>query len=118
MKSEVKKQMMDFLSLPFTKIMEIPLTLLAILESLAGRLFTWITDNSFIDWMNDLREDKPLVFWLSGIIWIPILLIVGLYLFNLFLSICLIAVLSVIALSILFAILCKIIYVILLITER
>ena len=110
--------MMEFLSIPFTRLMEIPLTLLAILESLAGRLFTWMTDNSFIDWMKNLNENQPLIFWISGIIWIPILLIVGLYMFNLFLSICLIVVLSVIALSILFAILCKIIYAILLITER
>ena len=109
---------MEFVSLPFTRLMEIPIALLPVLNRWATNFFNWITDNSFIDWMNDLREDKPLVFWLSGIIWIPLMIVIGFYGICLSFSCAFIAVIGTMGLSVVFAMLCKIIYVFVLMTHK
>ena len=56
MKPEVKNQIMDFLSLPFTRLVEIPITILPILNQWVTRFFNWLSDNEFIDWIIDFKN--------------------------------------------------------------
>lgn len=112
----MRKDFIALCSLPFWRLFEMPLWVLTKMNQWAISFLNWLSDNTIMDWMNDLKDERPLIFWLSGIIWIPILIVVGFYGICLFFNLAFLSIISVIAFAFVFAVVCKITYIILKIT--
>lgn len=81
-------------------------------------LFQWLfSDNVFLNWFSELKESNPIIFWSTSVIWIPVAIVwmvTGVFFtyFSAFLGL-----LLTLGLSVLFVVMCKLIYLILLICE-
>ena len=102
----------EFCALPSTRIAEIPLSLLYLVNKWFEKVFKWLFDGPISEWMSDAKYNHPKIFWGTAIIWIPLLLVVGFYVLDLLIVGGISAVIIAIGLAISLTLICKLFHII------
>lgn len=108
----------EFCSLPVSRIAERPLSLFEPLNKWFGMAFTWLFDNSVTQWMTEIKDNHPKIFWISSVFWIPIAVVFYFYMIDLWLIGAFSSVVIIISSAIILAVICKICHLITLITSK
>lgn len=108
---------LEFCALPIPRIAEIPFYLFGIINKWVENAFNWLSE-TVPNRMSDIKEMYPKVYWGSSIIWIPLLIILLFYEGSFIAAIGVFTIIGIIALAISFTVVCKITYLICVITGR
>lgn len=98
----------EFCSLPASRIAELPLSMFEPLNKWFGIAFNWLFDNLVTQWMAEIKDNHPKIFWISSILWIPLAIVLYFYAIDLWLIGAFISVAIIISLAIFLAIICKV----------
>lgn len=109
-KKSIFSAIIDVGSMPISRIAEIPLALFFPLNKAFEAVWKYLFENPLTEWMGDMKDEHPKAFWISGILWIPLAIIIYFYAIDLLFIIGIASVAGIVALTILFALLCKIIF--------
>ncbi len=100
---------LKFCSLPVPEIAEKPLMLIELLNNWVTLILDRISDGHLAGFVSDFKDNHPMIFWISAIIWAPIALFLGILFFE---GIVVNGLIVIVGLSILFTVVCKIIHII------
>ncbi len=109
-KKSIFSAIIDVGSMPISRIAEIPLALFAPLNKAFEAVWKYMFENPLTEWMGDMKDEHPKAFWISGILWIPLAIIIYFYAIDLLFIIGIASVAVIVALTIVFTLLCKIIF--------
>lgn len=109
-KKSIFSAIIDVGSMPISRIAEIPLALFSPLNKVFEAVWKYMFENPLTEWMGDMKDEHPKAFWISGILWIPLAIIIYFYAIDLLFIIGIASVAVIVALTIVFTLLCKIIF--------
>ncbi len=109
-KKSIFSAIIDVGSMPISRIAEIPLALFSPLNKAFEAVWKYMFENPLTEWMGDMKDEHPKAFWISGILWIPLAIIIYFYAIDLLFIIGIASVAVIVALTIVFTLLCKIIF--------
>lgn len=108
----------EFCSLPASRIAELPLSMFEPLNKWFGIAFNWLFDNLVTQWMSDLKDNHPKVFWISSAVWIPIAGVIYFYAIDLWLIGVFTSVAIIISATVILTLICKICHLLFLIISK
>ena len=108
----------EFCSLPASRIAELPLSMFEPLNKWFGIAFNWLFDNLVTQWMSDLKDNHPKVFWISSAVWIPIAVVIYFYAIDLWLIGVFTSVAIIISATVILTLICKICHLLFLIISK
>lgn len=108
----------EFCSLPASRIAELPLSMFEPLNKWFGIAFNWLFDNPITQWMSDLKDNHPKVFWISSVIWIPLAIVIYFYTIDLWLIGVFTSVAIIISATVILTLICKICHLLFLIISK
>lgn len=106
-KKSIFSAIIDVGSMPISRIAEIPLALFFPLNKAFEAVWKYMFDNPLTEWMGDMKDEHPKAFWISGILWIPLAIVIYFYAIDLLFIIGIASVAGIVALTIVFTILAK-----------
>ena len=109
-KKSIFSAIIDVGSMPISRTAEIPLALFSPLNKAFEAVWKYMFENPLTEWMGDMKDEHPKAFWISGILWIPLAIIIYFYAIDLLFIIGIASVAVIVALTIVFTLLCKIIF--------
>ena len=108
----------EFCSMPASRIAELPLSMFEPLNKWFGIAFNWLFDNPITQWMSDLKDNHPKVFWISAAVCIPIAVVIYFYAIDLWLIGLFTSVATIISATVILTLICKICHLLILITSK
>lgn len=108
----------EFCSLPASRIAELPLSMFETLNKWLGIAFNWIFDNLVTQWMSEIKNNHPKLFWISSVIWIPLAIVIDFYTIDLWLIGVFISVAIILSTTVILTLICKICHLFILITSK
>lgn len=108
----------EFCSLPASRIAELPLSMFEPLNEWFGIAFNWLFDNPITQWMSEIKDNHPKVFWISSILWIPLTIAIYFYAIDLLLIGAFSCVVIIISSAVILTLICKICHLLILITSK
>lgn len=109
-KKSIFSAIIDVGSMPISRIAEIPLALFFPVNKAFEAVWKYMFENPLTEWMGDMKDEHPKAFWISGILWIPLAIIIYFYAIDLLFIIGIASVAGIVALTIVFTLFCKIIF--------
>lgn len=108
----------EFCSMPASMIAELPPCLFIPLNKWFGFAFNWLFDNPITQWMSDLKDNHPKVFWISSAVWIPLTVVIYFYAIDLWLIGVFTSVAIIISATVILTLICKICHLLFLIISK
>ncbi len=108
----------EFCSLPASRIAELPLSMFEPLNKWFGIAFNWLFDNPITQWMSEMKDNHPKLFWISSILWIPLTIAIYFYAIDLLLIGAFSCVVIIISSAVILTLICKICHLLILITSK
>lgn len=108
----------EFCSLPASRIAELPLSMFGPLNKWFGIAFNWLFDNHVTQWMSEIKDNHPKLFWISSVIWIPLAIAIYFYAIDLWLIGLFTSVEIIIGSAVILTLICKICHLLILITSK
>lgn len=108
----------EFCSLPASRIAELPLSMFEPLNKWFGIAFNWLFDNHVTQWMSEIKDNHPKLFWISSVIWIPLAIAIYFYAIDLWLIGLFTCVAIIIGSAVILTLICKICHLLILITSK
>lgn len=112
------EQFKEFCSLPASRIAELPLSMFEPLNKWFGIAFNWLFDNLVTQWMSEIKDNHPKLFWISSVIWIPLAIVIYFYAIDLWLIGLFTSVAIIISSAVILTLICKICNLLILITSK
>lgn len=112
------KYFMEFCALPASKIAELPLSMFKPLNKWSGIAFSWMFDNTVTQWMSEIKDNHPKIFWISSVVWIPLAIAFYFYAIDLWFIGAYSSVVIIIGSAIILTVICKICHIIFVITSK
>lgn len=106
-KKSIFSAIIDVGSMPISRIAEIPLALFSPLNKAFEAVWKYMFENPLTEWMGDMKDEHPKAFWISGILWIPLAIIIYFYAIDLLFIIGIASGAGIVALTIVFTLLAK-----------
>lgn len=108
----------EFCSLPASRIAELPLSMFEPLNKWFGIAFNWLFDNLVTQWMSEIKNNHPKLFWISSVIWIPLAIVIYFYTIDLWLIGVFISVAIILSSTVILTLICKICHLFILIPSK
>lgn len=112
------EQFREFCSLRALRIAELPLSMFEPLNRWFGIAFNWLFDNLVTQWMSEMKDNHPKLFWISSILWIPLTIAIYFYAIDLLLIGAFSCVVIIISSAVILTLICKICHLLILITSK
>lgn len=101
---------LDVGAMPLWRIAEIPLSLFDPLSKFFEVAWNYLIENPLLEWMGDMRDEHPKVFWISSVAWIPLAIVICFCALDLLFILGIASIIGLIAMSLLFTAICKLTY--------
>lgn len=108
----------EFCYLPASRIAELPLGMFNIANRWFEIAFRWLFNNTLTQWMSEIKDNHPHIFWGSSILWIPLSIVFYFYAIDLLLIGAFSIVGIIISLAIFLAVICKVCHMFFVITSK
>ncbi len=106
-KKSILSAIVNIGSMPLFRIAEIPLALFDPISHVFEKIWEYLFENPLTDGMGEMKDDYPKAFWISGVLWIPLMVIIYFYAIDLLFILGIARVAGLMALTIVFTILAK-----------
>ena len=93
--------------MPITRIAEIPLALFFPINKAFETAWKYLFENPLTEWMGEMKDEYPKAFWISGIVWIPLAIVIYFYDIHLLIIIGITSVIGIVGLAVVFTFLSK-----------
>lgn len=108
----------EFCSLPTSRIAELPLSMFKPLNKWFTHAFAWLFDNPITQWISEIKDNHPKIFWGTAVIWIPLAIVFYFYAIDLWFIGAFSSVVIIIGSAIILTVICKICHMFFVITSK
>lgn len=112
------KRFREFCSLPASRIAELPLSMFKPLNKWFSLAFAWLFDNPITQWISEIKDNHPKIFWISSVVWIPLAVVFYFYTIDLLLIGAFSCVAIIISSAVSLTLICKIFHLLILIISK
>lgn len=112
------EQFREFCSLRALRIAELPLSMFEPLNRWFGIAFDWLFDNLVTQWMSEIKDNHPKLFWMSSVVWMPLAIVIYFYAIDLWLIGVFTSVAIIISATVILTLICKICHLLFLIISK